>query len=66
MRGARRRRTERRVVLGRTPCSLRDRHTQAVFPLFVLAMLLVPAAASAGTFAVCWKFMARRRGGGTP
>ncbi|MFD9894074.1 proton-conducting transporter membrane subunit [Amycolatopsis sp. NPDC059027] len=37
---------------------LDSRVTQAVFPLFVTAMLLVPAAASAGTFLVCWELMA--------
>jgi len=34
------------------------RGVQAVFPLFVLAMLLVPAASSVGTFLVCWELMA--------
>lgn len=34
------------------------RLVQAVFPLFVVAMLLVPAAASVGTFLVCWELMA--------
>ncbi|WP_236794996.1 proton-conducting transporter membrane subunit [Amycolatopsis sp. GM8] len=37
---------------------LQARATQAVFPLFVVAMLLVPASASVGTFAVCWELMA--------
>ncbi|NKQ52476.1 hydrogenase 4 subunit B [Amycolatopsis sp. K13G38] len=37
---------------------LDSRVTQAVFPLFVVAMLLVPTAASVGTFAVCWELMA--------
>ncbi|MFE3781934.1 proton-conducting transporter membrane subunit [Amycolatopsis sp. NPDC059090] len=35
-----------------------SRVTQAMFPLFVTAMLLVPAAASVGTFLVCWELMA--------
>ncbi|GAB3900187.1 hypothetical protein GCM10029964_087180 [Kibdelosporangium lantanae] len=34
------------------------RAVQAVFPLFVVAMLLVPAAASVGTFLLCWELMA--------
>jgi len=34
------------------------RGVQVVFPLFVLAMLLVPAAASVGTLLVCWELMA--------
>jgi hydrogenase-4 component B len=34
------------------------RGVQAVFPLFVVAMLLVPAACSVGTFLVCWELMA--------
>lgn len=34
------------------------RGVQAVFPLFVVAMLLVPAAASVGTFLLCWELMA--------
>ncbi|MFL6121967.1 proton-conducting transporter membrane subunit [Actinophytocola sp.] len=34
------------------------RPVQAVFPLFVVAMLLVPAAASVGSFLVCWELMA--------
>jgi hydrogenase-4 component B len=38
--------------------ALQSRVTQAVFPLFVLAMLRVPAAASVGTFAVCWELTA--------
>ena len=37
---------------------LDSRVTQAVFPLFVVAMLLVPAAASVGTFGMCWELMA--------
>ena len=37
---------------------LRSRPTQAVFPVFVVAMLLVPAAGSVGTFLVCWELMA--------
>lgn len=37
---------------------LDGRLVQAVFPLFVVAMLLVPAAASVGTFLVCWELMA--------
>lgn len=35
-----------------------SRMPQAVLPLFVVAMLLVPAAASVGTFLVCWELMA--------
>jgi len=34
------------------------RGVQAVFPLFVVAMLLVPAAGSVGTFLLCWELMA--------
>ena len=34
------------------------RVVQAVFPLFVVAMLLVVCAASVGTFLVCWELMA--------
>lgn len=37
---------------------LDGRLVQSVFPLFVVAMLLVPAAASVGTFLVCWELMA--------
>ncbi|EWM19205.1 proton-conducting transporter membrane subunit [Kutzneria sp. 744] len=37
---------------------LDGRLVQAVFPLFVVAMLLVPVAASVGTFLVCWELMA--------
>ncbi|QIZ37082.1 proton-conducting transporter membrane subunit [Saccharopolyspora sp. ASAGF58] len=37
---------------------LGSRPVQSVFPLFVVAMLLVPAAASVGTFLVCWELMA--------
>ncbi|GLZ27901.1 hypothetical protein Lesp02_00910 [Lentzea sp. NBRC 105346] len=37
---------------------LRARGVQAVLPLFVVAMVLVPAAASAGAFLVCWELMA--------
>ncbi|MCI2422430.1 hydrogenase 4 subunit B [Saccharopolyspora sp. K220] len=37
---------------------LRSRAVQTVFPLFVVAMMLVPAAASVGTFLVCWELMA--------
>ncbi len=37
---------------------LDSRPVQAVFPLFVVAMLLVPVAASVGTFLVCWELMA--------
>ncbi len=36
----------------------RGRVAQAVLPLFVVAMLLVPAAGSVGTFLVCWELMA--------
>ncbi|NUP46827.1 MAG: hydrogenase 4 subunit B [Catenulispora sp.] len=34
------------------------RAASALFPLFALAMLLVPAAASVSTFLVCWELMA--------
>lgn len=34
------------------------RGVHVVFPLFVVAMLLVPAAASVATFLVCWELMA--------
>jgi len=34
------------------------RPVQAVFPLFVVAMLLVPAAGSVSSFLVCWELMA--------
>lgn len=34
------------------------RRVQVVFPLFVVAMMLVPAAASVGTFLLCWELMA--------
>ncbi|NBH09762.1 proton-conducting transporter membrane subunit, partial [Amycolatopsis sp. SID8362] len=37
---------------------LDSRGLQAAFPVFVVAMLLVPAAASVGTFLVCWELMA--------
>jgi len=37
---------------------LESRGVQAVFPLFVAAMLVVPAAASVGTLLVCWELMA--------
>ncbi len=37
---------------------LRGRTVQAVVPLFVAAMLLVPAAASVGTLLVAWELMA--------
>ncbi|MFD2420442.1 proton-conducting transporter transmembrane domain-containing protein [Amycolatopsis pigmentata] len=37
---------------------LDSRPVQAVFPLFVAAMMAVPAAASVGTFLVCWELMA--------
>jgi formate hydrogenlyase subunit 3/multisubunit Na+/H+ antiporter MnhD subunit len=37
---------------------LAARAAQAMLPLFVVAMLLVPAAASVGTFLVCWELMA--------
>ncbi|WP_276328916.1 proton-conducting transporter membrane subunit, partial [Amycolatopsis lexingtonensis] len=37
---------------------LDSRGVQAAFPVFVVAMLLVPAAASVGTFLVCWELMA--------
>jgi len=37
---------------------LDGRAVQASFPLFVAAMLLVPAAATVGTFLVCWELMA--------
>jgi len=37
---------------------LAGRAAQAVLPVFVAAMLLVPAADSVGTFLVCWELMA--------
>jgi formate hydrogenlyase subunit 3/multisubunit Na+/H+ antiporter MnhD subunit len=37
---------------------LHARAVQAAFPVFVVAMLLVPAAASVGTFLLCWELMA--------
>lgn len=37
---------------------LAARLVQVAFPVFVVAMLLVPAAASVGTFLVCWELMA--------
>ncbi|MET0135580.1 MAG: proton-conducting transporter membrane subunit [Kibdelosporangium sp.] len=37
---------------------LDSRAIQAMFPLFVLTMLLVPVAASVGTFLLCWELMA--------
>ncbi len=37
---------------------LDSRGVQAVLPLFVLAMLAVPAAASVGTLLLCWELMA--------
>ncbi|AHH98805.1 oxidoreductase [Kutzneria viridogrisea] len=37
---------------------LDGRLVQAVLPLFVVAMLLVPVVASVGTFLVCWELMA--------
>ncbi|TVT34732.1 hydrogenase 4 subunit B [Amycolatopsis rhizosphaerae] len=37
---------------------LASRPPQAVFPLFVVAMLLVPVASTVGTLLVCWELMA--------
>jgi hydrogenase-4 component B len=37
---------------------LRARGVQAALPLFVVAMVLVPAAANVGTLLVCWELMA--------
>ena len=37
---------------------LGGRGAQAMVPLFVVAMLLVPIAGSAGTFLLCWELMA--------
>ncbi|WIV60878.1 proton-conducting transporter transmembrane domain-containing protein [Amycolatopsis nalaikhensis] len=37
---------------------LDSRLVQAVFPVFVVAMLLVPVASSVGTLLVCWELMA--------
>lgn len=34
------------------------RTVQAAFPLFVVSLLLVPAASSVGTLLLCWEFMA--------
>jgi formate hydrogenlyase subunit 3/multisubunit Na+/H+ antiporter MnhD subunit len=45
------------ISYARSP-ALRVRTTQAVFPVFVVAMLLVPAAASVGTLLLCWELMA--------
>ncbi len=44
--------------IGYTRHHLAGRSVQAVLPLFVAAMVLVPVAASAGTFLVCWELMA--------
>jgi hydrogenase-4 component B len=44
--------------IGYTRHGLAGRAAQTVVPLFVAAMLLVPAADSVGTFLVCWELMA--------
>ena len=44
--------------IGYTRHHLAGRGVQAVVPLFVGAMVLVPAAASVGTLLVCWELMA--------
>jgi hydrogenase-4 component B len=44
--------------IGYTRHNLDGPAVQAMFPLFVVAMLLVPVAASVGTFLVCWELMA--------
>ncbi|WP_031467886.1 proton-conducting transporter membrane subunit [Sciscionella sediminilitoris] len=44
--------------IGYTRGHLESRVAQAGVPLFVVAMLLVPAAASVGTLLVCWELMA--------
>ncbi|GAA4982712.1 proton-conducting transporter membrane subunit [Actinopolymorpha pittospori] len=44
--------------IGYSGQGLAGRGVQALVPLFVAAMLLVPAAASVSTFLVCWELMA--------
>lgn len=44
--------------IGYTRHHLTGRSVQAVLPLFVAAMVLVPAAAGVGTLLVCWELMA--------
>lgn len=44
--------------IGYTRHGMTGRATQAAAPVFVAAMLLVPAADSVGTFLVCWELMA--------
>ena len=44
--------------IGYTRQHLAARSVQAMVPLFVAAMVLVPVAASVGTFLVCWELMA--------
>src|SRR5207249_4513580 len=44
--------------IGYTRHGLDGRAAQAVLPVFVAAMLLVPVADSVGTFLVCWELMA--------
>lgn len=44
--------------IGYSRHALDGRLVQAALPVFVAAMLLVPAAASVGTFLLCWELMA--------
>ncbi len=44
--------------IGYCRAGLDGRLVQTMLPLFVLAMMLVPAAASVGTFLLCWELMA--------
>ncbi|OZM81732.1 proton-conducting transporter membrane subunit [Pseudonocardia sp. MH-G8] len=44
--------------IGYSRHALSGRAVQATLPLFVLSMLLVPAAGSVGTLLVCWELMA--------
>lgn len=45
-------------AVGYTKHGLSSRTTQAMFPVFVLSMLLVVSAASMATFLICWELMA--------
>ncbi len=44
--------------IGYSRHGLDGRGVQAAFPLFIVSMLLVPVAASVGTFLLCWELMA--------
>ncbi|WP_202805977.1 hypothetical protein [Actinopolymorpha alba] len=44
--------------IGYSRHGLSGRGVQALLPLFVAAMVLVPVAASVGTFLLCWELMA--------